>query len=127
MATILHIEDNPANQLLVERVLGARGHRLIQAYDGESGLRLAAETQPDLILVDMGLPDLDGQTVVTHLQQMPATRHLPMVAITAWPEEQAREIARRYGLSGCIVKPIDVATFPEQVAAFLPADAGAGE
>jgi CheY-like chemotaxis protein len=116
MATILHIEDNLANKLLVERVLEAQSHEIIHAADGVTGIRLAMESTPDLILIDMGLPDIDGQTVVTQLKQVPELNDVPMAAITAWPAEKALETAERYGLDGCFLKPIDVKKFPQQIA-----------
>ncbi len=120
MKTILQIEDNHANRLLVERVFEKMPeYRLIQANDGESGVGLALDERPDLILVDMGLPDIDGQTVVTLIRQIPELKNTPVVAITAWPEDKAQEIATRYGCDGCITKPIDIRTFPSQIAQFL--------
>ena len=120
MKTILQIEDNHANRLLVERIFEKMPeYRLIQASDGESGVGLALDEKPDLILVDMGLPDIDGQTVVTLVRQIPELKNTPVVAITAWPEEKAQEIAARYGCDGCITKPIDIRTFPTQIAQFL--------
>lgn len=119
MTTILHIEDLPANQLLVERILGAEGYTITHAADGQSGIKAAKSEKPDLILIDMGLPDLDGQTVVTHLKQIPTLQFVPMVAITAWPADKALETAKRYGLSGCILKPIDVKNFPQQIAKYV--------
>lgn len=121
MATILHIEDNLANRVLVGRVLEGHSHKIIQAVDGVSGIRLAMKFTPDLILIDMGLPDIDGQTVVTQLKQIEILKDVPMVAITAWPAEKAYETADRYGLAGCILKPIDVKKFPEQIALILEA------
>ena len=119
MKTILQIEDNRANRILVERVLEPYNYRLIQAEDGESGVSMALEEKPDLILVDMGLPDVDGQTVVALLRQIPEMKGVPIVAITAWPEDTAVEMAKRYGCDGCIIKPINVKTFPDQIAAYL--------
>jgi two-component system cell cycle response regulator DivK len=119
MTTILQIEDNYANKLLVERVLAPFGYRLLHASDGESGVSLAIEEKPDLILVDMGLPDVDGQTVVTLLRQIPEMKGTPIVAVTAWPPDKAMEIAQRYGCDGCITKPIDIRTFPGEVAVYL--------
>jgi two-component system cell cycle response regulator DivK len=119
MATILYIEDYPANQVLIERVMSAQGHELLYAADGESGIQAAIDNVPDLILIDMGLPDMDGQTVVTLLKQLSFLKDKPMVAITAWPAEKAYEIAERYELAGCILKPIDVKTFPKTIAGFL--------
>ena len=121
MKTILQIEDNHANRLLIERVLEPlkSTYRLIQAVDGETGVNAAINEQPDLILVDMGLPDIDGQTVVTLIRQIPEFKETPIVAITAWPAEAAQEIARRYGCDGVILKPIDITTFPDQIAHYL--------
>ena len=119
MTTILQIEDNYANKLLVERVLEPIGYRLLHASDGETGVSMAIDEKPDLILVDMGLPDVDGQTVVTLIRQIPELQHIPIVAVTAWPPDKAMEIAQRYGCDGCITKPIDIRVFPGQVAEYL--------
>lgn len=119
MTTILQIEDNEANRILVERILERFDYRLLHAADGESGVTLAIDEKPDLILVDMGLPDIDGQTVITLLRQIPELQGVPIVAITAWPRDVAEDMARRYGCDGCIVKPIDVRQFPSQIAQFL--------
>jgi CheY-like chemotaxis protein len=119
MATILHIDDHHPNQLLIERILIAQGHEVIYAANGESGIEAAIDYVPDLILIDMGLPDMDGQTVVTLLKQLSFLKDKPMVAITAWPAEKAYEIAKRYELAGCILKPIDVKTFPDLIASYL--------
>ncbi|WP_420631220.1 response regulator [Candidatus Leptofilum sp.] len=115
----MQIEDNHANRLLVERVLEPHNYRLLHAADGETGVTMAIEETPDLILVDMGLPDVDGQTVVILLKQIPEMKDIPIVAITAWPEDKALEMAQQYGCDGCITKPINVKSFPSQVAAFL--------
>jgi CheY-like chemotaxis protein len=119
MKKILHIEDNRANQVLVERVLNTKGYLVQHAGDGEAGIQAAIRGTPDLILIDMGLPDIDGQTVVTMLKQLPNLQQTPMVAITAWPAAKAFEIADRYGLDGCILKPIDIKAFPQQIADYL--------
>lgn len=120
MKTVLQIEDNFANRLLVERVFETMPeYRLVQADDGETGVGLALEEKPDLILVDMGLPDIDGQTVVTLMRQIPELKDTKMVAITAWPEDKAQEMATRYGCDGVITKPIDIRTFPQQIAHYL--------
>ncbi len=119
MKTILQIEDTLANRILVERVLAPHNYRLLHAEDGESGITIAIDEIPDLILLDMGLPDVDGQTVVTLLKQLPDLDKVPIVAITAWPEDKAFEMAKRYGCDGCIVKPINVKTFPDQIKQYL--------
>lgn len=119
MTTILQIEDNQANRILVERVLTPHGLQLIQADTGEMGIQLAIERLPDLILIDIGLPDYDGHTVLSLLQQIPDLAHIPFVAITAWPADIAREMCERYGYDGCITKPIDVKSFPALIKQFL--------
>ncbi|MCA9960471.1 MAG: response regulator [Chloroflexota bacterium] len=119
MKTILQIEDNYANRVLAERVLEKFDYRLLHAADGETGVSIAIDEKPDLILVDMGLPDIDGQTVVTLMRQIPDLQDTPIVAITAWPRDVAEDMAKRYGCDGCIIKPIDVRQFPEQIAYFL--------
>ena len=119
MKTILYIEDTRANRILVERVLESEDYLILQAPDGETGIRLAMSESPDLILIDMGLPDIDGQTVVTLLQRMPDLENTPIVALTAWPADTAYQTTKRYGLAGCILKPIDVRRFPQQIADYL--------
>jgi two-component system, cell cycle response regulator DivK len=120
--TILQIEDNVANKLLIERVLEPHGYRLLHAAYGEAGFNLALEAKPDLILIDMGLPDIDGQTIVTLMRQVPELQDVPIVAITAWPADKAQQMAERYGCDGCITKPIDVKSFPQQIAAYLDSE-----
>lgn len=119
MKTVLLIEDNIQNARLILRVLEPRGYRCLHAADGESGLQMARERQPDLILVDLGLPDLDGETVVSFIRRLPELAQVPIVAVTAWPPDTAEKIARAYGCDGFISKPISPRVFPEQVAVFL--------
>lgn len=117
--TILQIEDHLPNKILIERILEPFGYRLLHASEGEAGITMALAEQPDLILVDMGLPDLDGQTVVTLMRQIPELKDKPMVAITAWPADTAQEMAKRYGFDGCLLKPIDVKTFHQSILTYL--------
>jgi two-component system cell cycle response regulator DivK len=119
MKTILQIEDNYANRRLVERVLEQSGYRLLNAADGQTGVDMAMEEPPDLILLDMGLPDMDGQTLVAILRESPRLSEVPIIALTAWPDSIAAEMAQRYGCDGCITKPINVAEFAGQIAAFI--------
>ncbi|MBX7254222.1 MAG: response regulator [Candidatus Promineofilum sp.] len=119
MKTILQIEDNYANTRLVERVLEHQGYRLLHAADGRTGIDIALQEHPDLILLDMGLPDMDGQTLVSVLRGAPELAHTPIVALTAWPEATAAQMAVNYGCDGCITKPINVTEFAEQIAAYL--------
>lgn len=116
---VLLIEDNTESFILVNRVLSARGYEVLHAPDGERGIQLAVEAEPDLILIDIGLPDIDGNTVVALLRQIGDLEGAPLVAITAWPPDIAQDICDRYGFDGLITKPISVRDFPQQIASFL--------
>ena len=119
ISKILMVEDNEQNALLARRILEARNHNVIHANDGESGLQAAIDEIPDIILVDLGLPDIDGQTLVAFFKRTPELANIPIVAVTAWPEDTAREMAQAYGCDGFISKPISARAFPDQVAEFL--------
>lgn len=117
--TILIIEDNLDNARIVLRALKPYGYRLLHAPDGETGLVMAIEEKPDLILLDLGLPDLEGQTLAALLRGMPDMAHVPLIAVTAWPPDTAAQMARAYGCDGYISKPISPRDFPSQIAAYL--------
>jgi len=119
MPKILVIEDNPDSAELEKRVLAAKGYEVLEAPDAETGLQLAIDQHPDAIVLDLGLPDADGQTLVGWMRRVPALAHIPIIACTAWPEETARKMVEAYGCDGYIRKPISVATFAEQIAAYL--------
>ncbi|HEY84619.1 MAG TPA: response regulator [Chloroflexi bacterium] len=116
---VLMIEDNPNNAMLVKRILEARSVQVTHAWDGESGLQMVMEQHPDLILLDLGLPDLDGQTVASFIRRIPELENTPMIAVTAWPEETAREMVEAYGCDDFISKPIDSKAFAAKVMAYL--------
>jgi CheY-like chemotaxis protein len=120
MSRIVIIEDNAQNARLAEKILRRDGHEVVLAANGEDGLTQVFETQPDLVLVDLGLPDIDGQTVVALMRQEAHLEQVPILAFTAWPEHAAQEMARAYGCDGVIIKPIDTRLFGEQVAEYLP-------
>jgi CheY-like chemotaxis protein len=117
--TILLIEDNPHNARIMSRVLEKHEYTILHAEDGETGLGMALAEHPDLILLDLGLPDVDGQTVAAWLKQNEMLRHVPLVVVTAWPSETAGQMVAAYGCQGYIPKPIDTRQFPNQIAAFL--------
>ena len=119
MPTVLVVEDYPDNAALVERVLKAKGYEVLLAADAETGLQMAKDHKPDLILLDLGLPDADGQTVVSWMRRIPELEKTPIIACTAWPEETARQMVTAYGCNGYIRKPINVAKFPDEIAAYL--------
>lgn len=119
MPKVLLIEDSLENTILVERVLEASGYEVLQAATGEQGIQIAVEEVPDLVLIDIGLPDVDGHTVLTLLRQIDELQNVPLVAITAWPADIAQEMCNRYGYDGVIIKPISVKMFPKQIAKYL--------
>ena len=116
---ILYIEDDPANRLLVRRVLEAQGYRVLEAENGRQGLEIARREQVGAILVDIHMPEMDGFEVMTRLRAMPETASVPMIALTAMVMKGDRERTLEAGCSGYIQKPIDVDLLPEQVAAVL--------
>ena len=119
---ILIIEDNPQNARLMTRVLErTEGLDILHAWDGETGIELAFAEHPDLILLDLGLPDVDGQTVAGMLKQPDALPDVPVIVVTAWPAETAVGLVAAYGCEGYIPKPIDTREFGELVAQFLAA------
>ncbi len=116
---ILVVDDNLDHRDLTRRALITHGHEVILAADGESGLQMAEDCKPDVILSDLGLPDLDGQTLVGLMRRIPELMHTPIIAVTAWPNDTLGEMVTDYGFDGCIPKPITVATFADQVATYV--------
>jgi DNA-binding response OmpR family regulator len=116
---ILVIDDNAEHRELVWRTLTARSYRVFLAADAESGLQLAIEQRPDLFVIDLGLPDVDGQTLIGHLKRMAMFARTPIIACTAWPEETARSMVEVYGCDGYISKPIRTADFANRIAFYL--------
>ncbi len=116
---ILYIEDNPENRLLVRRILEAEGYNVVEAVDGPSGLDAAAASPPDLILLDINLPEMDGYELVGKLRQIPGLAKTPIIALTAYALRGDRERILAAGCDGYIQKPIDVDSLPVQVASFL--------
>jgi CheY-like chemotaxis protein len=121
VARILIIEDNEQNLYLQTFILERHGHEVVQARDGRRGLELAAEFRPDLILLDIQLPVMDGYAVAEQLRGNPALPDVPIVAVTSYAMMGDRERILARGCNGYIEKPIDPSTFVDQVTAFLPA------
>jgi signal transduction histidine kinase len=116
MARIVHIEDDPANRLLVRKLLGRAGHEVLDAPDGITGIQLARESRPDLVLVDIAIPGLDGFEVTLRLRGEQRLRGVPIVAITAQGD---RDTSLAVGCDGFLQKPIDAKTFARTIAGFL--------
>jgi two-component system cell cycle response regulator DivK len=118
-AKVLYIEDNIENRTLVKRVLEVEGYVMLEADDGIDGLRIVQEEAPDLILIDINLPEIDGYEITTRLRQMESLSNIPIVALTANVLKGDRERSLEAGCDGYIQKPIDVDLLPAQIAAFL--------
>ncbi|MEM7802399.1 MAG: response regulator, partial [Chloroflexota bacterium] len=116
---ILYIEDNMANQILVKRALEHSGHELVTIGDGIRGIEVAHEFDPNLILMDINLPKLNGTEITSRLRNSPKFKQIPIVALTADNSESNRKKALAVGCDGFIGKPIDIKTFPETINSFL--------
>jgi two-component system cell cycle response regulator DivK len=119
-ATILVVEDNERNLKLVRDVLQFAGYDVVAASSGEQGVAMAMESPPDLVLMDLQLPGMDGTAALRQLRDSPRTRSVPVVAVTAYAMKEDRERALSAGFDGYLEKPISVQALPEQVRSFLP-------
>lgn len=116
---ILMIEDNAQNRYLATFLLSARGWQVLQAEDGPSGIAMAAKEIPDLVLLDIQLPGMDGYVVAQALRACKTLPKLPIVAVTSYAMPGDRERCLQAGCDGYIEKPIDPTTFADEVASFL--------
>ena len=116
---VLVIEDNPLNLELIVDLLEAKDFSVLQARNAEEGLRLARDTGPDLIFMDLSLPGMDGLAATQRLKADPATRPLPVIALTAHAMKGDEAAALAAGCDGYLTKPIDTRTFPDQVTRFI--------
>jgi CheY-like chemotaxis protein len=118
---VLVVEDNLLNLELVTDLLEAGGQFVSQAGTAEEGLRLAQKNLPDIILMDLSLPGMDGLAATKALRANPATGHLPVIAITAHAMKGDEESALNAGCAGYLAKPIDTRTFVSRVLGFIEA------
>ncbi|MBN1486752.1 MAG: response regulator [Anaerolineae bacterium] len=118
-AKILYIEDNPGNRMLVRRILMVEDYVVFEAEDGPQGIQMALEHMPDLILMDMNLPDIDGYELTQRMREMPELIGIPIIAMTANVMHGDKEKTIEAGCDGYIPKPIDVDALPEQIEKFL--------
>lgn len=119
MPRVLVVEDVPNNAELARKILLAQGYEVVEAADAETGLDMAITHQPDVILLDLGLPDVDGQTLVGWMRRVPALKKTPIIAFTAWPEDTARAMVTAYGCNDYISKPFTLSEFVTKIAAQL--------
>ena len=120
MSLILLVEDVEDNRELARFLLEADGHEVIEAVNGVEALALAREHRPDLVLMDLSLPEMDGWEATRRLQADPATAGLTIVAVTAHAMSGDRERVLAAGFAGYVAKPIDVGGFAAQVRTYLP-------
>lgn len=117
MATILIIEDDPNSINILTRVLERGGHDVLVATEGLSGVKAISQRPVDLVLLDMGLPDLGGHTVAALIKRVPGD--VPVVAVSASTEAATEARAINYGCAGYITKPINTRTFCDQIAVYF--------
>jgi CheY-like chemotaxis protein len=120
MARIVVVEDTPANQALATKLLTAAGHEVVAAVTGADAIRAVAERSPDLILMDLGLPDIHGREAMRVIRSSADGPRQRIVAFTAHAMLGDRERALADGFDGYLSKPIDFATFVRDVEALLP-------
>lgn len=113
--TILYIEDNEQNLYLVTFLLSANGYNVLQAHEGPEGIEMAAHLKPDLILLDIQLPKMDGYAVARELRKNAQLKDVPIVAVTSYAMVGDRERVLEAGCSGYIEKPINPDTFKSEI------------
>ena len=126
MSTILLVEDNEMNRDMLSRRLARNGYEVLLAENGEQGLALARTAAPALILMDLSLPGIDGWEATRRLKADPATRAIPVIALTAHAMPSDRESARAAGCDDFDTKPIELARLLQKMAALLGRTAAPG-
>jgi len=116
---ILVVEDNPTNLKLIKSLLGLGKYEVLEAMDATTGIQLAQQHKPDLILMDIQLPGMDGLTATRELKKNPAFENIPIVAITAHAMQGDDTKALEAGCAGYISKPVDTRNFLQKVSDFL--------
>lgn len=118
-AKILLVEDNEQNRYLATFLLEKAGHTVVQAHTGKEALNLADKEKPDLVLMDIQMPEMDGYEAAQKLKTMPGLERVPLVAVTSYAMAGDREKALRLGFVGYIEKPISTETFLSDIGRFL--------
>ena len=123
---VLIVEDNAVNMKVVCDVLRFHGFRTIEARNGAEGIALAAEHLPEVVLMDILLPDMDGVSALLRLRENPLTACIPVLAVTASAMSEDRERFQVAGFDGYVAKPLDIRTFPDQVRSYCPSAVNEG-
>jgi two-component system, cell cycle response regulator DivK len=119
MAKILVIEDNQQNMYLCTFILNCRHHEVLQAFSGKAGIEIAVKALPELVVLDIQLPEMDGYAVARELKQNPLTARIPIVAVTSYAMSGDRERVFAAGCQGYIEKPINPDTFVDEISMHL--------
>jgi CheY-like chemotaxis protein len=120
--TILVIEDNKLNMKLVKELISIGKYRMLEANDAESGIQQIREQQPDLVLMDIQLPGMDGLSATKIIKEDPALKDIPIIGLTSYAMQGDKEKALAAGCTGYITKPIDTRKFLETVSEYLKDD-----
>ena len=118
--TVLIVEDNPKNMKMMRDLMRVQGYQTLEASDGPSGLDMARQHRPDLVLMDIQLPQMDGYEVTRRLKAGDDTKHIPIIVVTSFAMRGEEEKARQAGCDAYISKPIDIRRLVETVQKFLP-------
>jgi CheY-like chemotaxis protein len=119
MSKILVAEDNLPNRELIREILETCGHEVVEAEDGQQALDRVKQTKPDLVLLDIQMPVLDGYAVLRELRHTPCFADLKILALTAYAMQGDREKALQSGFDGYLTKPIDIKGLTEELQKFL--------
>ncbi len=117
--TVLYIEDNPDNRLLVKRVLLAENYTLLEAGHAHEALDVLKTTRPDLILMDINMPDMDGYSLTAQIKTMPGFERVPILALTANVMRGDKEKTLEAGCDGYIQKPIDIDQLTREIEKYI--------
>ncbi|HLO16509.1 MAG TPA: response regulator [Anaerolineales bacterium] len=117
--TILYIEDNPDNRLLVKRILLSEDYSMLEAIDANDALNVLKSARPDLILMDINMPDMDGYTLTSKIKSMPGFERVPILALTANVMRGDKEKTLEAGCDGYIQKPLDIDQLTREIERFI--------
>ncbi len=117
--TILYIEDNPDNRLLVKRILLSEDYAMLEAIDAKDALNVLKNARPDLILMDINMPDMDGYTLTAKIKSMPGFERVPILALTANVMRGDKEKTLEAGCDGYIQKPLDIDQLTREIERFM--------
>lgn len=120
MATILVIDDSPSQVTMFRKVLEKHGHEAIFAEDGAAGVALARQSQPDLVLMDVVMPELNGFQATRKLTNDPETAHIPIIMVTTKDQPTDKVWGERQGAKGFLVKPVEESDLMAMINKFLP-------